>query len=349
MVRIAVLKANSSSKGGLEKTTRRLVDGFRARGAEVSLLTQSVHGPRFLQLERYDRYVQRWINDHHPDLIFGMERNRIQTHFRAGNGVHAAYLHSRGWLKRTCAWFSPFHRKILELEYACYSCSRLQKVFVNSHMVKRELLHYYDVDPHKIFVFHNGVEWKELEHDYSIWPDRDPSRVHFLFAGNGYARKGLKPLLFALARLNERAIHLSVVGKEKQINYYQALTEQLNLSRQVTFFGPQSDLRPFYRAADILVVPSLYDPFANVTVEALAMGLFVVSSQSNGGHEILTPENGLVIPNIFDEEAFGDTLRAAMNHRKTKTSAEQIRNSARHLDYSLQLNALIDCCILPRA
>ena len=45
---------------------------------------------------------------------------------------------------------------------------------------------------------------------------------------------------------------------------------------------------PFYQMADALVIPSFYDPFANVTVEALAMGLFVLSSKHNGGPEILT-------------------------------------------------------------
>ena len=67
----------------------------------------------------------------------------------------------------------------------------------------------------------------------------------------------------------------------------QALAAKLNIQRRVTFFGPQKEIRPFYQFADALVIPSFYDPFANVTVEALAMGLFVVSSKSNGGHEIL--------------------------------------------------------------
>ncbi len=66
-------------------------------------------------------------------------------------------------------------------------------------------------------------------------------------------------------------------------------------------------MRPFYQLADALAIPSFYDPFANVTVEALAMGLFVVSSRSNGGFEILDPSKGIIIENL-SESRFGSGL-----------------------------------------
>jgi UDP-glucose:(heptosyl)LPS alpha-1,3-glucosyltransferase len=305
-----------------------------------------MRGPQFLRLERYDRFTKEWIEKNQPDLIFGMERNRIQTHLRAGNGVHAAYLQARGWLKRTLAFFSPFHAKILQLEQAAFSYSGLQKIFVNSHMVQREVESYYNVDPEKICVIHNGVEWEEMGSAFAKWPEEkqpiDSSLTHFLFVGNGYGRKGLTPLLLALAQMKERAFHLSVVGKESRLSYYQALTIKYNLAKNVTFFGPQINLTPFYQRADVLLIPSLYDPFANVTVEGLAMGLFVISSKFNGGHEILNKENGWVIPDLHDPHSFASLLTSALERRKTDFSAQKIRDSVQSLDFSLQMRSLLD-------
>lgn len=115
----------------------------------------------------------------------------------------------------------------------------------------------------------------------------------------------------------------------------------LGLSDHVSFFGPRSDARMFYQIADSLVIPSFYDPFANVTVEALAMGLFVVSSKSNGGHEILKEEMGTVIPDLKDTQSFAESLSKAINRPKTWIRSQEIRNSVRYLDYSNQLSQLI--------
>jgi UDP-glucose:(heptosyl)LPS alpha-1,3-glucosyltransferase len=103
-------------------------------------------------------------------------------------------------------------------------------------------------------------------------------------------------------------------------------------------------LARFYQFADAVVIPSLYDPFANVTVEALAMGLFVVSSKSNGGHEILTDKNGAIISNLFNRDSLTFALKEALRHPKTPMQALSIRESVRNLDYSLQTKKLIDSC-----
>ena len=127
--------------------------------------------------------------------------------------------------------------------------------------------------------------------------------------------------MVALSRLKEKEFHLSVIGKDNRWEDYAALAEKLKIQSKVTFFGPQKEIRPFYQFADALVIPSYYDPFANVTVEALAMGLFVVSSKSNGGHEILTSENGTVISNLLDVDSVAESLSIALRHPKTPDSS----------------------------
>lgn len=375
MKHVAVLKSRIDAKGGLEKYTRRVVSAFLETGAQVSLLTTeappqnisplfSIHSCETsswfpsLRIEQFDRFVKKWLKTHPADLIFGMDRNRMQTHIRAGNGVHAAYLESRqlveGRMKQVFCSFNPMHRKILEIEKEAFEHPLLQKLFVNSHWVKGQILSRFKTDPNKIVVVHNGVEWSEMEPDFADWENArkglfqkwglDPNRFQLLFIGNGYLRKGLDPLLEALARRKCRDVQLSVVGKEKRIDAYQKKCSLRGLQDTVKFFGPQKEIRPFYQMADCLAIPSFYDPFANVTVEALAMGLHVVSSKWNGGCEILTKENGTVIENLLQPEAVDSALKSALQHPKTKASSQQIRNSVEPLDFSRQLKTLIRGC-----
>jgi UDP-glucose:(heptosyl)LPS alpha-1,3-glucosyltransferase len=139
--------------------------------------------------------------------------------------------------------------------------------------------------------------------------------------------------------------HLSVIGKDSEWQKYQALAQRLHLDQRIHFFGPQKDIRPFYQLADALAIPSFYDPFANVTVEALAMGLFVISSKTNGGHEVLQPHNGAVIGDLTNLDSIREALSDALRHPKTKDSALEIRQSVKHLDFSCQLHQLIESCL----
>ncbi|MBM3184580.1 MAG: glycosyltransferase family 4 protein [Chlamydiae bacterium] len=357
-MKIVFLKRHLNQGGGLEKYAMRIANAFIQRGNDVTFLTSksSVKTPHFilptprylpgfLQIALFDRKVNSWISQNKVDLIFGLDRNRNQTHFRAGNGVHAAYLKSRikaeGTLKYALCKINPLHRTILQIEKEAFESPTLQKIFVNSHMVQKEILEYYRVDPKKIEVIHNGVEWKEHEPFFEARKHSDQFRL--LFVGNGYKRKGLDILLEALSNWQFKDFHLSVVGKEKNLNRYQWKVKKLSLEKKVSFFGVQKDVIPFYQLADILVIPSFYDPFANVTLEALSFGLFVISSKTNGGHEILTKENGTVLENI-DKETMVNALNVSLQHRKTFERAKMIRNSVSHLDFSTQLSKLIDAC-----
>ena len=372
-MRIAFLKMQSKNQGGLEKYAGRIATAFAKKGADVAFLTTGVpekrlpgieycpfpicRWPGFMKLEQYDRCVRGWLKNNRADLIFGMERNRIQTHIRAGNGVHAAYLKSRiaseGWIKYGICQINPFHRKILELEKAAFEYPGLKKIFVNSRMVQRDLLSYYAADPAKIEVIHNGVEWHEHAAPFSQWEagraaalenfGLPRSVLHLLFIGNGYRRKGLDELMKALSVWQRKDFHLSVLGKDKHIDKYRARAEWLGLRSRIRFFGPQKDVIPFYQMADALVIPSFYDPFANVTNEALSFGLFVISSKTNGGHEVLNEQNGTVIETLRSETILA-ALERAISFPKTAERANAIRSSISYLDFSNQLSKLIDAC-----
>ena len=358
---IAFLKPRASFRGGLEKHTHRLIQAFVDKGCHVTLLTTgaaplikgvasislaSDNKFSLFQLVRFDRLCQKWLKDHPQDIVFGMERTSYQTHYRAGSGVHAIYLKRRQltdnlW-KRLTFFLNPLHRTLLALEKKAFEDPHLKVLFTNSQMVKNEIQSLYATAPRKIEVVHNGVEWKEWGADFEkTFPRKEGGPFQFLFVGNGYQRKGLLFLLKGLELLKSEEFLLTVIGKEKNPSYFIEWAQKLGLKEKVQFLGPQREVCPFYQAADALVIPSIYDPFANVTAEALAMGLFVVSSPFNGGKEVLQEYSGIVIEELTSLKSVSNALKQALMHPKTEESARKIRQSIKELDFSNQLDKIV--------
>ena len=82
-------------------------------------------------------------------------------------------------------------------------------------------------------------------------------------------------------------------GGQRNPALYRQAAEGLRVADRVKFWGPVADPAPFYQAATVLALPTLYDPCSNVVLEALACGPPVVTTKANGAAEFITPgENG---------------------------------------------------------
>lgn len=342
MKHVALTIRRLDKLGGLEKYTLRLSDAFQKAGCQVTLLTGGT--PQLEIPEGIELQSLKWLEKNQPDIVFGMDRTRKQTHLRAGNGVHAEFLKKRSrvesFLKRLSFSISPMHRKTLAIEKAAFEDPDLQVLFTNSHMVKKEILHHYNVNEEKITVIHNGVEFEEMAPDFEKSLSHARDHFHLLFVGHGYKRKGLTLLLQAIRDCQNKEIKLSVVGKDK-IAPFEKLAEKLGIANQVKFLGPRPDVRTLLAGADALAIPSLYDPFANITVEALAMGLTVLTSKGNGGKEVITNENGIIIENLHDPDSFTDALLQTLKRPKTPERAKKIRQSISHLTFANQLGQMV--------
>jgi len=228
-------------------------------------------------------------------------------------------------------------------------------LFVNSNMVKAQIQKYYSTDPEKIKVIHNGVQWESYADAFAdSFTKKDQllkklniskNSLKLLFAGNGYERKGLAPLLNALSFFKKNNLYLFVAGKDKNIASYQRLVIKLGIQDKVFFLGAIPDLTPYYQLCDIFVLPTMYDPFANVILEALSMGLFVITTKNNGASEILNKHQGIVLDNSFDIEALKKSIEAVLQNLKTFESAKKIRNSVSNYDYSKQLEKMLLACV----
>ena len=130
-----------------------------------------------------------------------------------------------------------------------------------------------------------------------------------LFMGTGFERKGLVHLLRALPDAGEQ-IWLVVAGRDAEADSYRALARSLGIVERVRFLGPVPQPDLLYAAADVLVLPTLYEPFSNACLEAMACGLPVVTTRAAGVSELLPDRlDSLTLPAASDHATLTRALR----------------------------------------
>jgi UDP-glucose:(heptosyl)LPS alpha-1,3-glucosyltransferase len=115
-------------------------------------------------------------------------------------------------------------------------------------------------------------------------------------------------LIEAFARSRQPDSHLVIVGRDKARTRAERLASSRGIASRVHFAGAQEDVRPWYGAADAFALASLYDPFPNAALEAMACGLPVITTPQCGTAELIEEGvNGYVI-GALDVDALADRL-----------------------------------------
>ena len=129
-----------------------------------------------------------------------------------------------------------------------------------------------------------------------------------VFASMDFRRKGLDSLLTSLSLLKNRDVKLLVLGAG-DIAGYQRIARSLGVEQRVLFAGRQSSIERYYAAGDLFVLPTVYEPFPNVNLEAMSCGTPVITTASAGGADIIEfGRNGYVIPNAWAVQALTEQI-----------------------------------------
>ncbi len=238
--------------------------------------------------------------------------------YRAGDGVHAAWLQRRSrfepaWKSRLRV-FNLKHAALLALERQVFKSVRL--VIANSHMVAdRRSSNGTNFRRSRIRIIPNGIgvaipriPRQEARERLEV-PDE---AFCVLFVGTGWERKGLRFAIEAVELLRDDAL-LLVAGRGNPSRYRSA---------RARFLGAVKDLAALYSAADVFVLPTIYDPFSNACLEAVAAGLPVITTTANGLAEILTPGVHGDIVEPGDGRALAAALEAWKERDSAKTAAD---------------------------
>lgn len=368
-MRIGLFRRRYRPHGGGERFLESFLPVLAAGGHEVHLYAESwsappagvvVHrvpalgvGPAVRTLA-YAWLAPRLAARGGLTLVHSFERTLRQDLFRAGEGCHRQWLELRRRYatRRRLDALRPFHRVVLALERRiCRGGARL--LAVTSSLVRQAFAHHYAPLGVPVTVLRNAVDLTRFHPDVRAslrararagLGVTDGDRV-LLTLGSGFERKGVATLVRALGRLKAagRALPVVVVAGRDRLTRWHGLARQEQVEDRVRFLGPVEDPRPLYAAADLFVLPTVYDPSSNATLEALAMGLPVVTTATNGSAELIEPgRSGWVLDSpddvaglvrLLDEIADADLRAVGEAGRR----AVEPYTWARYLDETLGL------------
>jgi UDP-glucose:(heptosyl)LPS alpha-1,3-glucosyltransferase len=351
-VRLAIIRQRYTPYGGAERFVERALAALAALGVELTLVTRKwpdggdarikplLVDPPYLGRTMRDRSFARStclaLADMRDTIVQSHERIACCDIYRAGDGVHAVWVDERmrgaSTGLRMALAASSYHRYVMMAEKRLFASSRLRKVICISRMVQDEIHERFGLPRERLPVIYNAIDPDDFNPRLRVHCKDVRARLRiaadacvFLLLGSEYARKGVGRALVALAHVPAPA-HLLVVGRDRHPARYVALARRLGVTERVTFAGPQNDPRPFYGAADVFVLPTLYDALSNAVLEALSCGLPVITSDRCGAGELVRAHDaGTVCPSrdiaaltvamsaMLDRDA---RTRAAGNARK---------------------------------
>ncbi len=345
---IGLARRGHSDTGGAEAYLKRLARGLSEAGHTPRLFTDAAWpgqewswGPiTRLRGETAHRFADelKKVNPRaHCDLLLSLERVWECDVYRAGDGIHRAWLQRRDtvspFFRRWGRHFNPKHKETIELEESLFS-GGAGRVIANSHMVKREAIEFYRYPAARIEVIANGVPLAKFRPDPEARAARRKSlrlrddEIAVLFVGTGWERKGLRFAMKAVNSLGEK-FRLLVAGQGRASRVR---------GRSVQRLGPVRDLHPLYAAADIFLLPTLYDPFSNACLEALAAGLPVVTTAHNGFSEIITPGvHGSVLAASNDTDEIRAALLSWSDAERRAAARPAILERAQQFDISVNV------------
>lgn len=321
-----------SSAGGVETVAFELSRAFCRAGVDNAVITSMV-SPLLDPRTRVDR-VGAWLSNiptrglfrylgriivfpvftiaatlavrRHPDAMVISHGDSLRGDVLVVHAVNAQSLIEK---RRTSSWLwrlNPMHLWVGLRDRWMIGGLRYRTFVAVSPRVASELTALYEVPPARIQVIPNGIDLQRFSRDDAA---RTTIRRAFnipdtakllMFVGHEFGRKGLAHALGALEALGDD-VWLLVVGSDNSEPYRRMAGRSAG---RLVFAGARSDMPALYSAADAFVLPTSYETFSLVCMEAMACSLPVFATAVGGIEDYLVDgENGFVIAQQADDIA----------------------------------------------
>ena len=351
---IGFARRGYSVSGGAEAYLKRLARGLVDLGHKVLLLTTTdwpesdwpfgeIRHVRARSPMGFAEELEVLRKGMPMDVLMSLERVLSCDVYRAGDGVHRAWLERRAAMEkpwqRLARRLNPKHQDLLRLEKILLDDRGAERVIANSQMVKSEIVDFYQYRPDRIDVIHNGVPLQDFQFHQAI---REKARADLglsadelgiLFVGSGWARKGLRFAIEAVEAIKDRKLRLVVAGRGTPADFP---------SRAARFLGEVAQVGPLYAAADMFILPTAYDPFSNAALEALASGLPVITTRANGFSEVMEDKiHGSIIEQPHDVAALRQAIELWSDSTRRSAARSAILKRASQFDIATNVEKTI--------
>lgn len=342
-IALVIFRADSS-RGGAERYTLDLAAALARDGFDVSLLAsefqEQVPGRRVLldaraytRLGAYHKFLgalDTHLSTNQYDVIHAMLPVQRCDLYHPHAGLAIETINQSNWINR----LNLKRREFAAVEKQLLEATDGPAVLCLSKYIRDAVVRNYRLPESRLINLFNAVDLAKF--DPAARPDAGAEvrkrlgiaadRIVALIIAQDFARKGLSPAIAALVGSDPRLM-LLVVGQEKPSRYVRIATAQGVIDR-VMFAGPTPDPYGFYKAADFFVLPTSHDPCSLVVLEALAMGVPVISTVFNGACDIMTSGvQGIVLNRADDLPA----LKAAYQQLCDEATRQRMREACPQL------------------
>jgi len=337
------------SRGGAERYTVDLARSLARLGHEVTLLASAFadvpEGVKAVALDtdamgrtaRYVRFLDSLdlhLAGRRYDIVHAMlpVRQCDVYHPHAGiaaESMRAGHLRHRDPVRRVLAMvgtkLNRKRRRFAWVERRLLNSESPPVVLCLSDYVRSAVRRHYALPDGRLFPLFNGVDLDRFDPEKAAprvaamrarW-NLAAGRVAALLMAQDFERKGLAQAIQALRSL-DGTVSLVVVGRDRT-GPYRKLAQDLGVGPRVVFAGASDDPAACYAAADFFVLPTRHDPCSLVVLEALAMGLPVISTAQNGACEIMTRgREGFVLDDPGDVAALAGAMKAMLDAERRR-------------------------------
>jgi UDP-glucose:(heptosyl)LPS alpha-1,3-glucosyltransferase len=317
-----VIKDFDLQKGGGERYSVNLARELHKKGLAFEVIARSASPElakefpvRFIHPEKtlfsrslsFHKAFQKEIPPEEYSCILGLTQISGCQIYRAGGGLLSEWekIRFNSVFGKISRLFSLNHAFTLKLEKAVLSHPRLQWIVVNSELVRQQFQNAYPLLAERVVYIGNGIDrsvfyprnWnREVKNSYFSKMGVQCGEIYLLFVANNFRRKGLLSLMEALSHFENRERFRLIVAGSDRIAPYRAYAKRKKIDHLVHYAGPVfSQLNELYNAADVFLLPTLYDPCSNACLEALSCGLPVVTTNLNGAAMYLEKGAGHIV------------------------------------------------------
>lgn len=294
----------------------------------------------------------------HLGLSRAMRRTRPDALFVPSHVVPAIHpaatvvtVHDLGYLREPEA--HPRRQRIMLDQTTRWNVRTARRIIAISAQTRDDLVRHYGVNPERVTVVYHGVDRERFRprSPQETQPILDRYRIdapYLLFVSTVQPRKNLIRLVEAFEAINDPGLLLVVVGKSGWMSGpIERRLRESPLARQIRRLGHVSDadLPALYSAAEVFVLPSLFEGFGMGVIEAMASGVPVVTSNDSSLTEVAGNAAILVDPRSVASIADGiQEARSPENH-----SALRERGLARATQFSWQAAARQTLAVIEEA
>lgn len=335
---LAVVFETTHRRGGVERVAWDLMAhvarghsttfvGFRAdEGLPERVTFRQVppwHGVRSLGPAAFRHRAARTVAALRPKHIVGFGATAPTSEIIWVGSVHRAWLEAartvragRVEIPAQLRFVMPRHRVLLALERIQFRECSARLVICTSTREVDDLERFYGLDPSRTAVLPNpfdpdlfSIERRKTHREEARAAlGVRPGQLAVLFVANELHRKGFGQTLQAMAAAKNDRLSLHLLGRAAP-GPYQHLIDRLGLRDRVRYHGPTGDVGWWMAGGDALVLPTQYEPFGLVIVEALASGLPVLTTQVAGAAEAVQHgRTGWLMQDAYDVEELAGLL-----------------------------------------